>query len=128
VIGSVNRQITVDNIQKTVAEYFKIKVADLFSKKRTRVIVRPRQIAMWLAKNLTSQSYPSIGRPSVVVTIRRCCMPYERLMNCVPRTTNSTTMCMCCSRCSRAERSPGDEAGGKVVDNSEQDVLRRACG
>jgi len=61
VIGSVNRQITVEGIQKTVAEYFKIKVADLFSKKRTRVIVRPRQIAMWLAKNLTSQSYPSIG-------------------------------------------------------------------
>ena len=61
VIGSVNRHITVDNNQKTVAEYFKIKVADLFSKKRTRVIVRPRQIAMWLAKNLTSQSYPSIG-------------------------------------------------------------------
>ena len=60
-IGSVNRQITVENIQKTVADYFKIKVADLFSKKRTRVIVRPRQIAMWLAKNLTSQSYPSIG-------------------------------------------------------------------
>ncbi len=61
VIGSVNRQITVDSIQKTVAEYFKLKVADLFSKKRTRAIVRPRQIAMWLAKNLTSQSYPSIG-------------------------------------------------------------------
>ncbi len=61
VIGSVNRQITIEGIQKTVAEYFKIKVADLFSKKRTRVIVRPRQIAMWLAKNLTSLSYPAIG-------------------------------------------------------------------
>jgi chromosomal replication initiator protein len=60
-IGAVNRQITVEYIQKTVAEYFKIKVADLFSKKRSRQIVRPRQIAMWLAKNLTSQSYPSIG-------------------------------------------------------------------
>jgi chromosomal replication initiator protein len=60
-IGAVNRQITVDYIQKTVAEYFKIKVADLFSKKRSRQIVRPRQIAMWLAKNLTTQSYPSIG-------------------------------------------------------------------
>ncbi|HPT49734.1 MAG TPA: chromosomal replication initiator protein DnaA [Accumulibacter sp.] len=60
-IGSVNRQITVENIQKTVADYFKIKVADLFSKKRTRVIVRPRQIAMWLAKNLTPMSYPAIG-------------------------------------------------------------------
>ena len=60
-IGAVNRQITVENIQKTVAEYYKIKVADLFSGKRTRQIVRPRQVAMWLAKNLTSQSYPSIG-------------------------------------------------------------------
>jgi len=60
-IGAVNRQITVENIQKTVADYFKIKVPDLFSSKRTRQIVRPRQIAMWLAKNLTSQSYPSIG-------------------------------------------------------------------
>lgn len=60
-IGAVNRQITVENIQKTVADYFKIKVADLFSRKRTRQIARPRQVAMWLAKNLTSQSYPSIG-------------------------------------------------------------------
>ena len=60
-IGAVNRQITVESIQKTVADYFKLKVADLFSKKRTRQVVRPRQIAMWLAKNLTSQSYPSIG-------------------------------------------------------------------
>ena len=61
IIGAVNRQITIDNIQKTVADYFKIKIADLFSSKRNRQIVRPRQIAMWLAKNLTSQSYPSIG-------------------------------------------------------------------
>ena len=60
-IGAVNRQITIENIQKTVADYFKIKVADLFSRKRTRQIARPRQVAMWLAKNLTSQSYPSIG-------------------------------------------------------------------
>jgi len=61
VIGSVNRQINIDNIQKTVADYFKIKVGDLFSRKRTRVVVRPRQIAMWLAKNLTTLSYPQIG-------------------------------------------------------------------
>lgn len=60
-IGAVNRQITIENIQKTVADYYKIKVADLFSKKRTRVIARPRQVAMWLAKDLTSQSYPAIG-------------------------------------------------------------------
>ena len=61
VVGTVNRQITVEGIQKTVAEYYKIKVADIFSAKRTRQIVRPRQVAMWLSKNLTSQSYPSIG-------------------------------------------------------------------
>ena len=60
-IGAVNRQITVENMQKTVADYFKIKVADLYSKKRTRQIARPRQVAMWLAKQLTSQSYPAIG-------------------------------------------------------------------
>jgi chromosomal replication initiator protein len=61
VIGAVNRQITVDNIQKTVADYYKIKVADLFSPKRTRAIARPRQVAMWLAKDLTAHSYPMIG-------------------------------------------------------------------
>jgi chromosomal replication initiator protein len=60
-IGAVNRQITVENIQKTVADYFKIRVSDLLSKIRSRQIVRPRQIAMWLAKDLTSQSYPAIG-------------------------------------------------------------------
>lgn len=61
VIGAVNRQITIENIQKTVADFYKIKVADLFSQRRTRVIVRPRQIAMWLAKDLTAHSYPVIG-------------------------------------------------------------------
>jgi chromosomal replication initiator protein len=60
-IDAFNRQITIDNIQKTVADYFRIKVGDLFSKKRNRQIVRPRQVAMWLAKNLTSSSYPAIG-------------------------------------------------------------------
>ena len=61
IIGAVNRQITVENIQKTVADYYKIKVADLFSPKRTRAIARPRQVAMWLAKDLTAHSYPMIG-------------------------------------------------------------------
>jgi chromosomal replication initiator protein len=61
VIGAFNRQITIDNIQKTVADYYKIKVADLFSKKRTRIIARPRQIAMWLCKEVTPHSYPAIG-------------------------------------------------------------------
>ncbi len=53
--------VTLENIQKTVAEYFKLRVADLLSKKRTRSIARPRQIAMALAKELTSHSLPEIG-------------------------------------------------------------------
>jgi len=56
-----NRQITVDNIQKTVADYYKLKVSDLLSKKRVRNIARPRQIAMTLAKDLTQMSLPEIG-------------------------------------------------------------------
>ena len=56
-----DRQLTIDNIQKTVAEYFKIRVADLLSKRRTRSITRPRQIAMALCKELTSHSLPEIG-------------------------------------------------------------------
>ena len=61
IVGAFNRQITVENIQKTVADYYKIKVADLYSKKRTRAIARPRQAAMWLCKELTPHSYPMIG-------------------------------------------------------------------
>ncbi|HLQ02016.1 MAG TPA: chromosomal replication initiator protein DnaA [Burkholderiales bacterium] len=56
-----NRQITVDNIQKTVAEYYKIKVSDMHSKKRSRHVARPRQLAMALAKDLTQMSLPDIG-------------------------------------------------------------------
>ena len=56
-----NRQISVENIQKTVADYFKIKVADMYSKKRPASIARPRQIAMYLAKELTQKSLPEIG-------------------------------------------------------------------
>ncbi|MFI3245115.1 MAG: chromosomal replication initiator protein DnaA [Ferrimonas sp.] len=53
--------VTVDNIQKTVAEYYKIKVADLLSKRRSRSVARPRQVAMALAKELTNHSLPEIG-------------------------------------------------------------------
>jgi len=59
-IGSV-RNVGIDNIQKTVADYYKIKVADFFSKKRTRAIARPRQLAMWLCREVTSHSFPEIG-------------------------------------------------------------------
>ncbi|WP_334154813.1 chromosomal replication initiator protein DnaA [Tepidimonas sp.] len=56
-----NRQISVENIQKTVADFYKIKVADMYSKKRPANIARPRQIAMYLAKELTQKSLPEIG-------------------------------------------------------------------
>ena len=56
-----NRQISVENIQKTVAVFFNIKVADMYSKKRPANIARPRQIAMYLAKELTQKSLPEIG-------------------------------------------------------------------
>lgn len=56
-----NRQISVENIQKTVADFFDIKIADMYSKRRPAKIVRPRQIAMYLAKELTQKSLPEIG-------------------------------------------------------------------
>jgi chromosomal replication initiator protein len=56
-----NRQISIENIQKTVADYYKIKVSDMYSKKRSRNVARPRQIAMALAKELTQLSLPDIG-------------------------------------------------------------------
>ena len=61
-IAAQDKQISIDNIQKTVAEYFKIKLSDLMSIKRTRSITRPRQIAMSLSKELTSHSLPEIGQ------------------------------------------------------------------
>lgn len=56
-----DKLITIENIQKTVAEYYKIKLADLLSKRRSRSVARPRQIAMTLAKELTNHSLPEIG-------------------------------------------------------------------
>lgn len=56
-----SRQISIDNIQKTVADYYHIKMADLLSKKRTRNLTRPRQTAMSLARELTAMSLPEIG-------------------------------------------------------------------
>ena len=56
-----NKLISVDNIQRTVAEYFKIKMADMISKRRNRSVARPRQIAMCLSKELTNHSLPEIG-------------------------------------------------------------------
>jgi len=56
-----DRQISIDNIQRLVAEYYKIKISDILSKRRNRTIARPRQMAMFLAKELTNHSLPEIG-------------------------------------------------------------------
>lgn len=61
VIGATNRQVTLEAIQKTVSDYYKIKVAEMYSQKRTRAIARPRQVAMWLTRELTPHSLPEIG-------------------------------------------------------------------
>ncbi len=60
-IAAHDKQVTIENIQKTVAEYFQIRTSDLLSAKRSRSIARPRQIAMTLAKELTNHSLPEIG-------------------------------------------------------------------
>lgn len=61
VLASQSRQVSIENIQKTVADYYKIKVSEMYSKKRTRNVARPRQVAMALAKELTQLSLPDIG-------------------------------------------------------------------
>ena len=61
ILACGNKLISIENIQKTVADFYKIKVADMYSKKRTRDVARPRQIAMTLAKDLTHLSLPAIG-------------------------------------------------------------------
>ena len=60
-LAIADRQVGIDNIQRSVAEYYKIKIADLLSKRRSRTIARPRQVAMALSKELTSHSLPEIG-------------------------------------------------------------------
>ena len=82
-----NRQVSIENIQKTVADYYKIKVADMFSKKRTRVIARPRQLAMHLAKELTDLSLPEIGQSfggRDHTTVLHACRKMEELKNTDP--------------------------------------------
>ncbi|OUR69344.1 chromosomal replication initiation protein DnaA, partial [Bermanella sp. 47_1433_sub80_T6] len=56
-----DKQVSIDNIQRMVAEYYKIKMSDLLSKRRSRSIARPRQVAMALSKELTNHSLPEIG-------------------------------------------------------------------
>jgi chromosomal replication initiator protein len=61
ILSTTNRQVSLEQIQKTVADFYKIKTTDLFSKKRSRAIARPRQVAMWLAREITGHSLPEIG-------------------------------------------------------------------
>jgi chromosomal replication initiator protein len=70
-----NRQISVENIQKTVADFYKIKVADMYSKKRPASIARPRQIAMYLAKNSPKKACPKSASCLGAATTPPCCMP-----------------------------------------------------
>jgi chromosomal replication initiator protein len=92
-----NRQISVENIQKTVADFFNIKVADMYSKKRPANIARPRQIAMYLAKELTQKSLPEIGElfggrdHTTVHAVRK--ITADRAKN-----PSATMSCMCWSK------------------------------
>jgi len=83
-LASQNKQVSIENIQKTVADFYRIKVADLLSKKRTRIIARPRQIAMSLARELTQLSLPEIGAAfggRDHTTVMYACKTIESLRN-----------------------------------------------
>lgn len=83
-LASQNKQVSIENIQKTVAEFYRIKISDLLSKKRTRVIARPRQIAMCLARELTQLSLPEIGAAfgdRDHTTVMYACKTIENLRN-----------------------------------------------
>lgn len=83
-----DKLVTIENIQKMVAEYFKIRVADLHSKRRTRSITRPRQLAMALAKELTNHSLPEIGDAfggRDHTTVIHACRKVEELRETDPR-------------------------------------------
>jgi chromosomal replication initiator protein len=83
-LASQNKQVSIENIQKTVADFYRIKVADLLSKKRTRIYARPRQIAMCLARELTQLSLPEIGAAfggRDHTTVMYACKTIESLRN-----------------------------------------------
>ena len=83
-LASQNKQVSIENIQKTVADFYRVKVTDLLSKKRTRVIARPRQIAMCLARELTQLSLPEIGAAfgdRDHTTVMYACKTIESLRN-----------------------------------------------
>jgi chromosomal replication initiator protein len=82
-----NRQISIDNIQKTVADYYKLRISDMHSKKRSRAVARPRQVAMALAKELTQLSLPEIGSNfggRDHTTVLHACRQIARLRDSMP--------------------------------------------
>ena len=89
-IRASSRRVTIDDIQKQVSKHFSIRTSDMFSARRARSIARPRQIAMYLAKNLTTSSYPEIGRKfggRDHTTIMHAVKKVEELLN------NDSEMC-----------------------------------
>lgn len=83
-LAAQNKQVSIENIQKTVADFYRIKIVELLSKKRTRVIARPRQIAMTLARELTQLSLPEIGNAfggRDHSTVLHACKTIESLRN-----------------------------------------------
>jgi chromosomal replication initiator protein len=83
-LAAQNKQVSVENIQKTVADFYRIKVSDLLSKKRAQLIARPRQIAMCLARELTQLSLPEIGAAfgdRDHTTVMYACKKVESLRN-----------------------------------------------
>ncbi len=89
-----DKMVTIENIQKTVAEYFKLRVADLNSKRRNRSIARPRQIAMALAKSMTNHSLPEIGDAfggRDHTTVLHACRKIDELCKSEPRINEDYT-------------------------------------
>ena len=83
-LSAQNKQVSIENIQKTVADFYRLKVIELLSKKRTRTIARPRQIAMCLARELTQLSLPEIGHAfggRDHSTVLHACRTIENLRN-----------------------------------------------
>lgn len=91
------RQVSVENIQKTVADFYKIKVAEMYSKKRSRIVARPRQVAMALAKELTQLSLPDIGDAfggRDHTTVLHACRKIEELRGLDPNIQRDYTVLM----------------------------------
>ena len=96
-LAVLNRQISIENIQKTVADYYKIKVSEMYSKKRVRSLARPRQMAMALAKELTPMSLPEIGEAfggRDHTTVLHACRKIVELIDADPQIARDHTLLM----------------------------------